>query len=130
MIYLDTSAFLKTVLNESQSGALNAYLAATGTPELVSSALLSVEARRSVLRNDPTELPRTDLGLLRVEQVEVSGTVLEAASRLPDPMLRTLDAIHVATALLIREDVDVLVSYDPRMLAAAAAHGLSTASPA
>ena len=47
------------------------------------------------------------------------ASLVESASRLPDPMLRTLDAIHVATALLIREDVDVLVSYDKRMLAAA-----------
>ena len=129
MIYLDTSAFLKMVLSEPQSTALIAYLAATSTPDLISSALLSVEARRSVLRNDPLQLPRTDLGLLQVEQVAVSGAVLEAASRLPDPMLRSLDAIHVATAVLIRDDVDVVVSYDHRMLAAAAAHGLPTASP-
>ena len=129
MIYLDTSAFLKTVLGETQSSALDAYLAEARTPELISSALLSVEARRSVLRIDPVQLPRTDLNLLRVEQIDVSGTVLEAAGRLPDPMLRSLDAIHVATALLIRDDLDVLVSYDHRMLAAAAAHGLHTASP-
>jgi predicted nucleic acid-binding protein len=130
LIYLDTSAFLKSVLGEPQSAALKAYLAAAGDPELISSALLAVEARRSVLRNDPTQIPRTDLALLRVEQIEMSGPVLEAASRLPDPLLRTLNAIHVATALLIRDDVDVLVSYDQHMLAAAAAHGLPTAAPA
>lgn len=130
MIYLDTSAFLKSVLSEPQSAALNAYLTATDSPEFISSALLTVEARRSVLRNDPTKVPRTDLALLRVEQIEVSGVVLETASRLPDPLLRTPDAIHVATALLIHENVDVLISYDQRMLAAAAAHGLPTASPA
>ena len=45
-------------------------------------------------------------------------------------MLRSLDAIHLATALLIRHEVDVLMSYDQRMLVAAAAHGLPTASPA
>jgi uncharacterized protein len=129
LIYLDTSAFLKSVLSEPQSAALNDYLAATDSPELISSALLAVEARRSVLRNEPTKIPRTDLALLRVEQIDVSGVVLETASRLPDPMLRTLDAIHVATALLIREDLEVMVSYDQRMLAAAAAHGLPTASP-
>jgi predicted nucleic acid-binding protein len=44
-------------------------------------------------------------------------------------MLRALDAIHVATALLIRDDLEVLVSYDHRMLAAAATHGLPTAAP-
>ncbi len=130
MIYLDTSAFLKTVLAEPQSAALGTYFGTFGAPRFISSALLAVEARRSVLRNDPAALPRTDLALLRIEQVELSTGVLETASRLPDPVLRTLDTIHVATALLIREDVDVLVSYDERMLAAAAAHGLATAAPA
>jgi predicted nucleic acid-binding protein len=129
LIYLDTSAFLKTVLAEPQSAALDAYLGRIGAPEFISSALLSVEARRSVLRNDPTRLPRTDLALLRVEQVGLSAAVLETASRLPDPPLRTLDAVHVATALLIRDDVDVVITYDDRMLAAAAAHGLPTACP-
>jgi len=130
LIYLDTSAFLKTVLAEQQSDALSAYLTAFGSPRFVSSALLAVEARRSVLRAEPSSLPRLDLELLDVIQIDMTGVVLETASRLPDPVLRTLDAIHVATALQIREDVDVLVSYDPRMLAAAAAHGLPTASPA
>jgi uncharacterized protein len=130
LIYLDTSAFLKTVLGERQSAALNAHLSAIEDAGLISSALLSVEARRSVLRIDPAQLPRTDLGLLRVEQVDVSGAVLESAGRLLDPLLRTLDAIHLATALLIREDVDVLISYDQRMLAAASAHSIPTASPA
>jgi predicted nucleic acid-binding protein len=130
LIYLDTSAFLKTLLAEPQSDALSAYLTSFGSPRFVSSALLAVEARRSVLRAEPTSLPRLDLELLDVIQVDLTGVVLETASRLPDPMLRALDAIHVATALLIRDDLEVLVSYDHRMLAAAAAHGLPTASPA
>lgn len=130
MIYLDTSAFLKTVRAEPESDALGTYLTAFGSPHFVSSALLAVEARRSILRVEPAELPRLDLELLDVNQIELSGAVLETASRLPDPLLRILDAIHVATALLIREDVDVLVSYDGRMLESAAGHGLPTASPA
>ncbi len=130
MIYLDTSAFLKTVLSEPQTAAMEAFLATVESPRFVSSALIAVEARRSVLCNDPSRLPRTDLALVRVTQVEMSEAVLEAASRLPDPQLRSLDAIHIATALLIREDVDVLVSYDQRLLAAATAYGLPTAAPA
>jgi predicted nucleic acid-binding protein len=129
LIYLDTSAFLKMVLSEPQSAAFTTYLASIDAPEFISSALLAVEARRSVLRHDSSLLPRTDLALLRVEQIEVSAAVLETASRLPDPLLRTLDAVHVATALLIRDDIDVVITYDPRMQAAADAHGLSTASP-
>jgi predicted nucleic acid-binding protein len=65
-----------------------------------------------------------------VTQLEISDAIIETASRLPDPMLRSLDAIHLATALLIRDDLDVLVSYDDRLLAAASAHGLPTAKPA
>ena len=129
MIYLDTSAFLKTVIAEPESDALGRYLRTFGSPLFVSSALLAVEARRSILRTVPAELPRVDLELLDVIQIELTGVVLETAGRLPDPMLRTLDAVHVATALLIREDLDVVVSYDQRMLAAAEAHGLPAAAP-
>jgi predicted nucleic acid-binding protein len=49
---------------------------------------------------------------------------------MPDPRLRTLDAIHLATALLVREELSVLLSYDERLLDAAAAHGIPTAAPA
>jgi predicted nucleic acid-binding protein len=130
LIYLDTSAFLKTMFDGPQSPAIGRYLNAVDSPRFVSSTLLAVEARRGALRVNPRRLPRVDLALLRVAQIEIDGPVVETASRLPDPMLRSLDAIHLATALLIRKDIDVLLSYDQRMLAAAAAHGLPTASPA
>ncbi|MDN5929728.1 MAG: type II toxin-antitoxin system VapC family toxin [Pseudonocardia sp.] len=130
MIYLDTSAFLKTVLDEPQSAALDAYLENRRGVRLVSSALLLVEARRGVLRSNPARLPRTDLGLARVSQLDITEAVLESASRLPDPLLRSLDAIHLATALLIREDVDALLTYDDRLAQAARSHGLPVAAPA
>lgn len=130
MIYFDTSAFLKTVIEEAESAALTAYLRGWGEPRLVSSALLVVEARRGALRHGASRLPRVDLALDRVERLELSHSVLEAASRLPDPLLRSLDAIHLATALLIRTDVEVLLSYDQRLLEAAAAHRIPTAAPA
>jgi predicted nucleic acid-binding protein len=130
LIYLDTSAFLKTVFDEPQSPAIRVYMAELDTPRFVSSTLLAVEARRGTLRTHPRRLPRVDLALLRVAQIEMDGPVIETASRLPDPMLRSLDAIHLATALQIRDDLDVLLTYDHRMLAAAAAHGLPAASPA
>lgn len=59
----------------------------------------------------------------------MDATVVESASRLPEPLLRTLDAIHVATALLLGADVDALVSYDDRMLSAAEAYDIPTACP-
>jgi uncharacterized protein len=100
-----------------------------GTAPL-SQILQEMRARRSTVRVDAALLPRTDLLLGEVTQVDLSPAVLESASRMPDPRLRTLDAIHLATALLVREELDVLLTYDERLLAAAAAHGIPTAAPA
>jgi hypothetical protein len=72
---------------------------------------------------------RIDLLLSDVIQLDLSVAVLESASRLPDPLLRSLDATHLATALVVRGDLQALLSYDQRLLAAAAAHGLPTAAP-
>jgi predicted nucleic acid-binding protein len=127
VIYLDTSAFLKSVWEERESAAL---LDAIADRPTISSALLAVEARRSTVRVDAALLPRTDLLLGEVTQVDLSPAVLESAGRMPDPRLRTLDAIHLATALLVREELDVLLSYDERLLDAAAVHGIPTAAPA
>jgi predicted nucleic acid-binding protein len=126
LIYIDTSAFLKTVWHESESAALAEFLHDRAT---VSSALLAVETRRSTLREDEALLPRADLLLEEVTQIELTAAVLESASRLPGPHLRTLDAIHLATALLIRDDIETVLAYDVRLREAAEAHGLATAAP-
>ena len=128
MIYLDTSALMKLVWPEQGTEAADAFIG--DREDLVSSTLLTVEARRAAARVEPAALPRVDLLLGRVELIHMSDAVIETASRLPDPMLRSLDAIHLATALLIRDDLDALLSYDDRLLAAASAHGLPTATPA
>ncbi|OLT04462.1 hypothetical protein BJF90_22870 [Pseudonocardia sp. CNS-004] len=131
MIYLDTSAFLTLVRDEErESAAMHAYLRSTGErPALVSSTLLAIETRRGTLRTNPSRLPRVDMLLSTVTQTEISAAIVESASRLPDPLLRSLDAIHLATALLVREELDVLLTYDTRLRAAAEAHGLPTAAP-
>jgi predicted nucleic acid-binding protein len=130
LIYVDTSALLKLVKDdEAEAPALRAYLEGTAEPQLVSSALLAVEARRGMLRVRPEGLPKVDLLLAQVHQISISEAVVESASRLPGPMLRSLDAIHLATALLIREDVETVLAYDARLRDAAAAHGLPTAAP-
>jgi len=127
LIYLDTSALLKLIKPEIGSEALAAYL--HDETELVSSALTAIEARRGARRAAPDKLPRLDILLTRVDMVEISGPVIESASRLPDPLLRSLDAIHLATALLLRAEVDVLLTYDERLAAAAKAHAIPTFAP-
>jgi uncharacterized protein len=129
VIYLDTSAFVKLVWSERETPALQTFLAERQQPLLVSSSLLLVEARRAVLREDAVQLPRADLLLTRIGQVGVTRALLEAASRLPDPSVRPLDAVHVATALQLRPDLDALVTYDPRLAAAAEQQGLPVAAP-
>jgi len=128
LIYVDTSALLKLIKFEQGSAEVAALF--EEHQDLTSSTLLAVEARRGIMRNKPAALPRVDLLLARLDLVEISDAVIETASRLPDRMLRTLDTIHLATGLLIRGDLDVLLSYDDRLLAAAASHGLPTAAPA
>jgi predicted nucleic acid-binding protein len=130
LIYVDTSALLKLVKDDEPEGpSLRAYLTSETHPRLVSSALLAVEARRGMLRVRPDGLPKVDLLLATVAQIGISDAVVESASRLPNPLLRSLDAIHLATALLIRDDVDTMLTYDARLSEAAAAHGLPTAAP-
>jgi predicted nucleic acid-binding protein len=130
LIYVDTSALLKLVKDDEAEGpALRAYLERTAEPELVSSALLAVEARRGMLRVRPDGLPKVDLLLADIAQIGISDAVVENASRLPGPLLRSLDAIHLATALLIRDDVETVLTYDARLRDAAEAHGLATAAP-
>lgn len=130
MIYVDTSALLKLVKDDEAEGpALRAYLEGTAEPRLVSSALLAVEARRGMLRGRPDGLPKVDLLLADVTRIDISDAVIERASRLPDALLHSLDAIHLATALLIRDDVETVLTYDARLRDAAVSHGLKTAAP-
>jgi predicted nucleic acid-binding protein len=126
LIYIDTSALLKLVLPEAESPSVDEYVL---DRVLVSSSLLVVEARRGTLRRSPRRLPRLDIVLSRVEIVEMSPAVVESASRLPDPMLRSLDAIHLATALMIREELDAVLTYDDRLAGAATSHGLTVETP-
>jgi uncharacterized protein len=129
VIYLDTSAFVKLIRGERETPALQAFLSDRPAGPLVSSALLVVETRRAILREAPDQLTRADLLLTRIDQVEVTRSVLEAASRLPDPALRSLDAIHLATALQLEGDLEALVTYDSRLAAAAARQKLPVVTP-
>ena len=129
MIYLDTSALLKLVLAEDHSDSLRAYLQRHRSEQLVSSVLLTVETRRAVQREAPAELPRVDLMLARVGQIGLGHAVVESASRFPEPALRSLEAVHLATALLLGDEVSAFVAYDKRLLSAADAYGLPATAP-
>lgn len=128
MIYIDTSAMLKLVHPEPESGALRAWLA-SHPGDLVSSALIRTEARRALLRNDPGALPELPAILSVIAQIPVSETVLDSAAMFPDLLLRSLDAIHLASAQSITA-VTAVLAYDKHLIDAARNAGLAVASPA
>jgi hypothetical protein len=128
MIYIDTSAMLKLVHPEPESGALRAWLA-SHPGDLVSSALIRTEARRALLRNDPGALPGLPAILSVIAQIPVTETVLDSAAMFPDLLLRSLDAIHLASAQSITA-VTAVLAYDKHLIDAARNTGLTVASPA
>lgn len=128
MIYLDTSAFVKLAWQEPERNALRTFLAAHDVLR-VSSAVLVIEARRVALRLDPAAHARVDLMLTRVGHVAITPTILEAASRLPESHLRSLDAIHLATALCLTPHLTAFVTYDKRLMSAAQAERLPVVTP-
>lgn len=126
MLYLDTSAAVKLLIDEKESFALRAYLS---DHDWASSALVRTELVRALLRVDPSVVPRA-LDLLAQGNLLVIDTpVLDTAARLSPPSLRSLDAIHLASALELRDELTAFVAYDHRLLAAASALGMPVASP-
>jgi uncharacterized protein len=126
-LYLDTSAAAKLLVEEVESAALATYLDDTvDGQELISSALLETELRRLAIRLDLDQSTVTDL-LARVDLVDPPRSLFHEAGLLPGPHVRSLDALHIATAL--RVDSDIFVAYDARLLDAARAVGLQVHSP-
>lgn len=126
--YLDSSAIVKLAIDEPQSAALRRYLRRRGP--LLSSALARAEVLRSLLDEGEPGLARGRVVLGRINLIRVNDRVLNAAGTLLPAELRSLDAIHLATALLLEDDIGLIVTYDDHMAGAAADLGLRAASPA
>lgn len=125
--YLDSSAIVKLAIEEGESGPLRRHLRRRGP--LTSSALARTEVLRALLDEGEAGLARGREVLGRLNLVRVNDRVLGAAGSLLPNDLRSLDAIHLATALQLAGDVRQLVTYDERMAQAARALGLRTAAP-
>lgn len=127
-LYVDSSAFVKLVVEETESVAVRAYLAARDARR-VSSALLRTESLRAVRHLGPDALATVREGLRRIDLIGVDDRILDGAGILEPRVLRTLDAIHLSTALAVGDDLEAIVTYDDRMIAAARLLGLTTATP-
>ncbi|MEK6190718.1 MAG: type II toxin-antitoxin system VapC family toxin [Chloroflexota bacterium] len=125
--YLDASALVKLVVTEAETRALRGLI---GTYQRrVSSRLAGVELARAISRRG-IRAERSVARLLRdVDLVDIGEDILLEAARVGPPSLRTLDAIHLATALAVRDDLAAVVSYDRRLAEAALAAGLPVVSP-
>jgi predicted nucleic acid-binding protein len=119
---------MKLIVAERESPALRAYLEAQDG-RFVSSALLRTESMRAVRHVSSDALSLVRDGLRRMDLIDVDDRVLEAAGTIAPEILRTLDAIHLATAIQIGDDLRAIVSYDDRMIDAASLLGLPTARP-
>ncbi|MCY4663576.1 MAG: type II toxin-antitoxin system VapC family toxin [Acidimicrobiaceae bacterium] len=124
--FLDASAFLKLLVVEPESAELRRW--AIGR-RLASSDLLRTEARRGVAQMEASVSRDCEEHLAGVHKVRLTPALLDRAGRLPGHGLRTLDAIYVASALQLGDELADFVSYDRRQLAAAERLGLRTVSP-
>jgi predicted nucleic acid-binding protein len=130
MIYLDTAALVKLVRPEIGTDELFSRLVAWGDELLVSSALVEVELPRAIRRSEPSLLSSVPAVLGRIALYEVDEAVRATAAAYEEPSLRSLDAIHLATAhAVFGADLTAFVSYDRRLLENARALGLPTTSP-
>jgi uncharacterized protein len=133
VIYLDSAAIVKLAHPESESAALQAWLAQRAGMTRVTSALAGVEVPRAIMRHAPASQPNVQVVLGTVARFEIDEAVRTLAASYTDPLLRSLDAIHLATAQVLSaemsEPVDAFVTYDHRLLAAARSAGLAAASP-
>jgi uncharacterized protein len=130
-VYLDSSAIVKLVLREPESHALFEWL--TTRAERISSAVARVELWRALRRSrssGPTVWRRLGDVLDRIALVPIDRAVIDAAGELDPRELRTLDAIHLATALSLGADLAGLVTYDERLAAAAIRARIGVWTPA
>jgi len=125
--YLDSSAIVKLAVREPESLALRRYL--RRKPALISSALARTEVLRALLPFGDEAVVRGRAVLQRIDLVRVNDRILNAAGVLRPAELRSLDAIHLATAQELGDDLSALVTYDERMVTAAQQLGFRIAQP-
>lgn len=129
LVYLDSSALVKLVIREPESVALMEFL--RERPDRVSSVLALAEVPRALRRARFGAVARRRARevLARVAMVDIDRRILTAAAAIDPATVRTLDAIHLATALALREDVVALVTYDRRLAMASERADLQVLTP-
>jgi predicted nucleic acid-binding protein len=129
LYYVDTSAALKLLAEESCSKEFAEFYDNNAHASWVSSALLRIEVMRTVNRVMPAALPDARDLLLVFDYISIDDDIVDAAMNEPGRMLRSLDAIHLSTARMLGTELDALVTYDERLAVAATDAGISLIRP-
>jgi predicted nucleic acid-binding protein len=130
MIYLDSAAVVKLVHAEPESQALRAWLNERAETGWVSSSLVEIESFRALARYAPEAVIRLHPVLDQIDLIDISSRVRILAQTVKPVTVRSLDAIHLGTALTIRSTLTSFVTYDKRLLDAATSAGLPADAPA
>jgi predicted nucleic acid-binding protein len=126
--YLDTSAIFKLVVSERESPALRDWLT-TADRQPTSSDLARTELVRAVRRQDGKLLAGALVVLEALDLQTIDRGTFESAALLDPVPLRPLDAIHLACAMNLEEDLESIVTYDDRLAEAARAYGIAVSAP-
>lgn len=129
MIYLDSSALLKLLVEESESASLADWLASRRDRTSVSSELVRLEVVRAARRLDAGAVPAARALVSQLDLVPLNGSVLDQAGEVGSALLRSLDAIHLVSALSLAAHLSAFVAYDRRLSDAARGAGLPVTQP-
>src|SRR5215469_6984680 len=130
MIYLDSAAVVKLAHAEPESSALRGWLDDRAETGWISSVLTEVESFRALARYAPESAARLPAVLDQIDLIDLDPSVRILAQAARPATVRSLDAIHLGTALHARHDLISFVTYDKRLLDAALAAGLPAEAPA
>lgn len=126
-VYLDASALVKLIAPEDGTEALTAFLAAHRSH--ATSVVGRVEVRRAAARRPGVAAERVEDVLGRITAIGLDPAVAAAAGAIGPATLRTLDAIHLASAAALGDDLEAVVTYDRRLADAARALGMADVAP-
>lgn len=129
MIYLDSSALMKLVRREDETAALLEWLDLRREQPMVTSELGRVEVLRAARRIGGEVVTEARAVLGDLDLIPLDRAVQDLAVDIGDPLLRTLDALHLASAILLIRELTAFVAYDHRLAVAAQAAGLVVTTP-
>jgi uncharacterized protein len=130
MIYLDSAAVIKLVHAETESAALRGWLDERAETGWISSVLTEIESFRTLARYAPDSVSRLPALLDQIDLIRLDLPIRILAQTARPATVRSLDAIHLGTAMHVRQVLTSFVTYDKRLLDAALAAGLPADAPA